>query len=127
MAQWVKTPTPGFRSGHDLELGDGAVLGVCTQWGVCLKILSLCPFSDSLEHSLKKIKIFFFFFFFKKKPFRSLFQKQSLRLWPRPTKSTYLSVGPEDLYSQKIPEGDCRDHLGISGRYGIRILNAVNS
>lgn len=46
----------------------------------------------------------------------------------RPTKSEYLSVGPEDLFYEKIPQGDHRSHLRISGRSGImRILNVINS
>jgi len=62
VAQWVQCPTLGLGSGHDLLGGETELQGgLCTQWGVCLEILSLCPFllSGLCTLSLSKINEIF--------------------------------------------------------------------
>ena len=51
VVQLVKGLTPGFHSGHHLMGPEiTSCVGLCTQWGVCLKILSLC--SSPTSHVL---------------------------------------------------------------------------
>ena len=59
VAQSVKHPTLGFGSGHNL-MGSEMKLHVrlCTQWGLYLKILSLCPSPHLYSFSFSKIKKF---------------------------------------------------------------------
>lgn len=59
--------------------------------------------------------------------FGSLFRKQLPGLQPKPTKSEYLWC-PGIYILRKFSPGDCRNHLRISGKYGIMgILNLINS
>ena len=56
VAQLVERPTLGFGLGQDLVYCEMEPhVGLCTQQGVCLKILSLCSDPHCLSHFISKI------------------------------------------------------------------------